>query len=49
MSSENKNLNVTMINPQISVIVLISLVILFYNFDGYDIDLYDAIMTGLTF
>ena len=45
--SEKKEITVS--NPQLSMIVLILLVVLFYNFDGYDIDLYDAIMTRLTF
>ena len=40
---------VTIQNPQISMIVLIALFVLFYNFDGYDIDLYDAILSSLTF
>ena len=45
--SEKKEITVS--NPQLSMIVLIALFVLFYNFDGYDIDLYDAIMTRLTF
>ena len=40
---------ITVSNPQLSMIVLIVLVVLFYNFDGYEIDLYDAIMMRLTF
>ena len=45
--SEKKE--ITVVNPQLSMIVVIALVVLFYNFDGYDIDLYDALMTRLTF
>ena len=40
---------ITVVNPQISMIVLIGLFVLFYNFDGYDIDLYDALIAALTF
>ena len=47
--SEEKKVNVTLVNPQISMIVCVMLFVLFYNFDGYDIDLYDAILAGLTF
>jgi len=47
--SEEKKVNVTLQNPQLSMIVVIALIILFNNFDGYEIDLYDAIMTRLTF
>ena len=46
--SEKENLNITVVNPQISMIVLISLFVLFYDFNE-GIDLYDAIIQGLTF
>ena len=49
MSDENQKREVTVTNPQTSLITLIGLFVLFYNFDGYDIDLYDAILASLTF
>ena len=47
--SEEKKVQMTLVNPQISMIVCVILFVLFYNFDGYDIDLYDAIIAALTF
>ena len=47
MSEEKREVTIT--NPQTSMVVLIVLFVLFYNFDGYDIDLYDAIIASLTF
>ena len=38
--------NVT-VNSGAGWIALIALIILFYNFDGYDVDLYDMIMLVL--
>jgi hypothetical protein len=49
MSKDTEKREVTVTNPQTSMIVLILLFVLFYNFDGYDIDLYDAILSRLTF
>jgi len=46
--SEKENLNITVVNPQISVIFFGFLFILFYDFNE-GIDLYDAIIQGLTF
>ena len=48
MSEKGKNLNITVVNPQISVIFFGFLFILFYDFNE-GIDLYDAIIQGLTF
>ena len=48
MSEKKENLNVTVVNPSLSMIVLISLFVLFYDFNE-GIDLYDAIIQGLTF
>jgi hypothetical protein len=43
-----KNLNVTVVSPNIGMLTIIGLVILFWDFNE-GIDLYDAIIQGLTF